>query len=70
MEKPIWWWAPAAPLRANARIGDEDERSRREMVDVWPGGIVVFIMKLVVEVVVVDVGLVVVVVAVVVELWL
>ena len=50
-EKPIWWWAPAAPLRANARTGDEDERSRREMVDVWPRGVVVFIMKLVVELV-------------------
>ena len=50
-EKPIWWWAPAAPLRANARTGDEDERSRREMVDVWPRGVVVFIMKLVLELV-------------------
>ena len=33
-EKPIWWWAPAAPLRAIARTGDEEERSRREMMDV------------------------------------
>ena len=54
-EKPIWRWAPAAPLRANARTGDEDERSRREMMDVWPRGVVVFIMKLVVELLLVGV---------------